>query len=63
MRSRGVAKNICVVRMRSRGVAKKVCVVRNEVSRSCEKSLCSKNERYGAILVFRGVVAGVAKAN
>ena len=81
MRSRAVAKKVCVVRMRSRAVTKKSLCSKNEVASSSEKSLCSKNEvsrgcnhhnhgnnhatksRHGAILIFPGVVVGVAKAN
>ena len=55
MRSRAVAKKVCVVRMRSRGGA--ITTNNNNNNNHATKS------RHGAILIFRGVVVGVAKAN
>ena len=60
----GVREQVCVDRSRSRGVLEKVCVDRIG-SRGVQQDNNKRRRemRLRGILIFRGVVVGVAKAN
>ena len=59
---RGVRKKVCVDRVGSRGVREKVCVDRIG-SRGVQHNNRRREMRLRGILIFRGVVVDVAKAN
>ena len=60
---RGVKEKVCVDRIGSRGVREKVSVDRIGSRGVQRNNNCRREMLLRVILIFRGVVVGVAKAN
>ena len=67
MGSRALREKVCVDKMGSRAWREKVCVDKMRSGavqqQQHNKNYGPRHSRFRAILVFRGVVVGVAKAN
>ena len=63
MGSRALREKVCVDKMGSRAWREKVCVDKMGSGAVQHNNNRPRQSRFRAILVFRGVVVGVAKAN